>query len=535
MATVKIRPGVGLLSLFPAMNYKPWIALGEMVDNSIQSYLEHKEELRAIHGDSYRLMIDIQFEGGRDPRILVEDNAAGIYEKDVDRAFTPAARPPDRTGISQYGIGMKSAATWYSNHYVITSQALGESVTRIVTFDIERIIEEEIEELDVIEEPKKSNQHGTRIVMRDLHQGIPTGQTLGKIRSYIASIYREFIRSEDIGITVAGELLSYHQPALLHSAYWDTDKGPAADSLDRRWLIQIDITLDESWEADVSPNRANRPPRIRGWMGILKEGSTRQSGLALIWRNKVVVGAGSMAQGDEDSYRPQSIFGATTTFPFQRMIGELDVSSLQVTTFKDQIDWRAGQEVEMQQKIRAAIDAGDEPLLRMAKNYRSTVKTKPIQDEVRKSLDEASEAARRIVAEVANETPEDLIRFDPSEPPLSSDDSDGLMTQIPFSTNPPLNLIFEICTRSGDNQWLRLDSRTNGDWHLTLNRSHPFMNSFANLPGADLDPIIRIAMGIGLAEISARNSGLEFSSFIRKKLNEMLTGDLSSRQDLVEN
>ncbi len=44
---VTIRPGIGLYALFPSLRYSPWVALGEMVDNSIQSYQEHKEELIA--------------------------------------------------------------------------------------------------------------------------------------------------------------------------------------------------------------------------------------------------------------------------------------------------------------------------------------------------------------------------------------------------------------------------------------------------------------------------------------------------------
>ena len=44
---VTIRPGIGLYALFPSLRYSPWVALGEMVDNSIQSYQEHKEERNA--------------------------------------------------------------------------------------------------------------------------------------------------------------------------------------------------------------------------------------------------------------------------------------------------------------------------------------------------------------------------------------------------------------------------------------------------------------------------------------------------------
>ena len=93
MKKVSIRPEVGMYSLFPHMNYKPWFALGEMVDNSIGSYVANREKLRALHGNNFKLKIDITFsQAGKDARILVEDNAAGISEKDSERAFTPASK-----------------------------------------------------------------------------------------------------------------------------------------------------------------------------------------------------------------------------------------------------------------------------------------------------------------------------------------------------------------------------------------------------------------------------------------------------------
>ena len=97
--SVDIRPGVGLYALFPSLRYTPWVALGEMVDNSIQSYLEHKEELLALHGPDYKLRVDINFSGGENPTIQLLDNAAGIFTKDIARAFTPAMPPTDKTGI----------------------------------------------------------------------------------------------------------------------------------------------------------------------------------------------------------------------------------------------------------------------------------------------------------------------------------------------------------------------------------------------------------------------------------------------------
>jgi hypothetical protein len=103
---LEIRPGVGLWALFRTMRYTSWVALGELVDNSIGSYVANKDKLIALHGEKYRLRVDITFVNGSNPEIQVKDNAAGISTNDVKRAFTPALPPVDRSGINQYGIGM---------------------------------------------------------------------------------------------------------------------------------------------------------------------------------------------------------------------------------------------------------------------------------------------------------------------------------------------------------------------------------------------------------------------------------------------
>ena len=37
---VNIQPDVGVLSVLPHLNYRPWYALAEFVDNSLESFLE---------------------------------------------------------------------------------------------------------------------------------------------------------------------------------------------------------------------------------------------------------------------------------------------------------------------------------------------------------------------------------------------------------------------------------------------------------------------------------------------------------------
>ena len=59
---VSIRPGVSILSVLRHLNYKPWFALAEFVDNSLQSYLDNKAALESLHADfKLRVRIDIEF------------------------------------------------------------------------------------------------------------------------------------------------------------------------------------------------------------------------------------------------------------------------------------------------------------------------------------------------------------------------------------------------------------------------------------------------------------------------------------------
>ena len=50
--TVNIRPGVSVLSVLRHLNYRPWFAIAEFVDNSIQSFLTRK--IRGVFRFRYR-------------------------------------------------------------------------------------------------------------------------------------------------------------------------------------------------------------------------------------------------------------------------------------------------------------------------------------------------------------------------------------------------------------------------------------------------------------------------------------------------
>ena len=114
--------------------------MGEFVDNAVESFVKHREALEKTHDGQLKLRVDIDIDTALPARISIRDNAAGIFESEYGRAFRPAAIPPDRTGLAEFGMGMKSAACWFAPRWSVRTSAFGEAIARTVSFDIENIV-----------------------------------------------------------------------------------------------------------------------------------------------------------------------------------------------------------------------------------------------------------------------------------------------------------------------------------------------------------------------------------------------------------
>ena len=159
--SINIRPGVGYLSILSAINYTPWHATAEFVDNSIQSYIDNKPKLRKLHSN-YKLKIEIYVSGAV---IEIKDNAGGINKENYERAFQAAMRPKKQTGLSEFGMGMKTAACWFSNLWMVKSKAIGEDFATEAKFDIEKITKEKNDRLSYKTSKMNKNSHYTIVTL----------------------------------------------------------------------------------------------------------------------------------------------------------------------------------------------------------------------------------------------------------------------------------------------------------------------------------------------------------------------------------
>ena len=90
----------------------------------------------------------------------------------------------------------------------------------------------------------------------------------------------------------------------------------------------------------------------------------------------------------------------------------------------------------------------------------------------------------------------------------------------------------EVKDQGDDPAWLRVTTSENSKWIITVNRQHPFMESFTVADPDSLEPVLRLALAIGIAEIQGMSSGFESAGFLRIQINELLRNYLSNRSDV---
>ena len=515
---VNIQPDVGVLSVLPHLNYRPWYALAEFVDNSLESFLRHRAEVASADGKKAKLRVEVAIDSSDDGSIAVRDNAAGIYEGEYQRAFRLAEPPPHLSGLSEFGMGMKSAACWFGKQFSVRSSAFGEPLERTVTFDIEEIVTTKSAILPVASKPVPASHHYTEVTISRLHRP-PQGRTITKIKDHLASIYRVFIKDGTLELrfrsTGIDEILSYVEPDVL--------VAPPAESLLRRHNLQNEPLV---WRKDIAFDLGDGM-RVTGFAALRRRASTARAGFALFRRKRLIEGSG------EDSYRPQEIFGASTTAPYQRIFGELHLEGFEVSHTKDGFQWDENEEPFLE-LLREHLNAPPLPLIEQARDalygtFRDPAAglSKAVNEAV-KDTGEVLKAAATSVLDEQIQTAPDVQPPPPSLPQAEESWREEFDLEINWAS---WKVTVEVTNDPGVSEWIRVfDTGATDDVRklgVSLSLSHPFMERFV---GTDLDrikPFVRLAAAIGLAEITARESGARLTGEMRRNINQLLKDALS--------
>ena len=171
---------------------------------------------------------------------------------------------------------------------------------------------------------------------------------------------------------------------------------------------------------------------------------------------------------------------------------------------------------------------------RFSSRPRHRVRQKPeiLKPAAEKAADHTAAAIEREVPAVAShqieEGPE--TREPPAElPPAAPPSIKRCLTVDVRGTRWEITI--ELSTDPGIGNWLTVsEHETAGNTcrlGLRLALAHPFMERFAGADPDRLEPLLRVAAGLGLAQTTARMSGVRMAGTIIRNLNELLRDALS--------
>ncbi len=489
---VNIRPEVNILSVLRHLNYRPWFALAEFVDNAIQSYIANREQLCEADGVDAALRVTITIEPEGAGRIIVTDNAAGIALRDFPRAFRPAQIPPDRDGLSEFGMGMKSAACWFAKKWSVRTKALGENVERVVRFDIDEIVEDRIEELAIAEVPSQPQRHYTVLELTDLCH-VPKRRTIGKIKEHLASIYRTFLRDRTLTLVFGRDELAFEETPVLQAAPY---REPAGEQIVWRKAIDMDM---------------GGAHKVTGFAALREVGSTTHAGFALLRRGRLIEGSA------DESYRPEQIFGKSNSYAFQRLFGELHLSGFEVSHTKDGFRWEEHEELFLG-LLKDELKAAPMNLLDQAEGYRAKHRKRT------RDLDNIAETATKNVAyvverELAPVLAEEALH--PANPPdvpseIEAPSVSGFERTVEIRVSTTVwVLTIRASTDPTVSDWLRVGDATKPTDDGMQRRSvqvdvslvHPFVERFAGAGSENIEVFLRFASAAALAAALSSEAG----------------------------
>lgn len=325
--SIQLELGFQVIRSYKRLSYTPWHAIAELVDNATQSYFDNRDTLdEALSEARDNLTVGIVYDRAAG-LLRVSDNAMGMSHDELTRALRVGVPPENTSGRSKYGMGMKTASCWIGNRWTVRTKKLGETQEHYVTIDVDKIANGDNDLSYHLTNDRPRADHYTIIEIRN-HNQVFQGRTIGKIKDFLRSIYRQDLRNEWVTIEWQGSPLE-----------WD------------------DADFQFRTSADGSPYKKDfefivNGKNVKGWVGILNRGSRANAGFSILHAERVV-------RGWPESWRPEAIYGAyqgRNDLVNQRLVGEIHLDGFDVSHTKDDILWNEDEQEQVEQLLKKSCD-----------------------------------------------------------------------------------------------------------------------------------------------------------------------------------
>ena len=335
---MKISIGPEIISSYKRLSYTGWHALAEFVDNSIQSYVNNSDRLDRLSSKSARpLTVRISYAQANGGKLTIRDNAMGMSGRELTNALRIGRPPDDTSGLSEFGMGLKTAACWFGNRWQVRTKKLGSRRGHSILFNVDEIASGNLD-LHHTTFSAATKEHYTIVEIANLNR-LLHGAGISKIKRFLSSMYRIKLRQKTLALFFNSEKLKWVSPI---------DDGNVHVSQGQECYDPFAFHINKK--------------AVSGWIAILEKGSRANAGLTIIRRGRVI-------KGWPEPWRPQTIYGqleGSNDLVNQRLVGEVNLDAFGVSHTKDDILWEGNEEMLLERKLAEV----SEPFVAIARSYR---------------------------------------------------------------------------------------------------------------------------------------------------------------------
>ena len=408
--TFDITPSPRVLRMLGQIDFAPWQCLAELIDNSIDAFLEGRRGEKPLTLVP-RIDIELPSQGSLQNgtgEIIVRDNGSGMTEGDLNKSVKAGYSgndPVEKLGLFGMGFNISTARLGKRTEVWTTTADSGhwigvdidfESLEKARSFAAPRL------QRSKSAEELQQGRQGTFIRITKLDparvRSLIWGAGKASTKNRLGKIYSRVI--EQLGVTI-----SYDGDSIrpIRHCTWSRKRSvPNREFGNIPAIVDIDEVLDNRQFCDVcwvwlesfdeecpacgnSDNVRERARVIKGWIGVQRYFDKEHFGIDLIRNGRVVeeFDKSMFNWVDLETSRSELEYPIDTTHWGGRIVGELEIDFVRVSHQKDSFDKFDPQWKEVVERIRGSspfrpriserigMPRNTSPLSRLFAGYRS--------------------------------------------------------------------------------------------------------------------------------------------------------------------
>lgn len=514
---INIAPKTDVYAVFRKLNYEQASAYSEFIDNSTQSFFDHREELMA-DPDFSGCVIEIN----HDPVngiITVKDNCFGMELEDFKRAVILNSKPSQRSR-NEYGMGLKTAATWFGSRWTVCTTRMGSDAEYTTTIDVDELERYAPEKIPAHVRTVPRNTHYTVITIEKLNKDCPQKKSLNALRQALGKAYCRDIQNDLVTIMYNDEIVEYERPNYLETLDENGRK--------KVWKQQLDFNVEYK----------SRSYHVSGFVAIRDKGSQKHAGFILFRNNRAVFG------GFRETYKPVEIFELGNSFQSQRLYGEFDLDDWPVVQTKDKFDW----EGELESLFIYGVKERISEIIEQCKNYRvpkkptETGKPKntpsghqrpneehPTTSPVKGRDESGEETSAASSKDTGGDSTQSGVKIIPAEVGFSIESSEAEKKVSNTDSSSYTYRVkcgedwysFSVSRREFPSESLFAKSTKGNEFKITINIGHPLVVKYDSIDKSIIvEFVIYLALSEKMVELDTLSDSISASS-IRESLNKV--------------